>query len=172
MLVCVFFVHVAHETAGAARTRSSLRPLFWRGPWLRQSSDSLSRENAESYFVSRLLPSPSSRTSEQSERDPGPIRRGGCCLAAMVDGFPSTMRNCGYGSLRSQGRQLHRQRDRVFHLAASRATTLPCTFFAGVSAPVSAITETETTRSTMASTSLRSHWPSDNLVSRSFSRMV
>jgi hypothetical protein len=53
-----------------------------------------------------------------------------------------------------------------------RATSLPGTFFAGVSPPVSAITETETTRSTMASTSLRSHWPSDNLVSRSFSRMV
>src|SRR6478752_4224631 len=31
MLVCVCFVHFAHETAGAARTRSSLRPLFfWR----------------------------------------------------------------------------------------------------------------------------------------------
>src|SRR6202011_428825 len=28
MLVCVSFVHLAHETAGAARTRSSLRPLF------------------------------------------------------------------------------------------------------------------------------------------------
>jgi hypothetical protein len=25
------FVHVAHETAGAARTRSSLRPLFFKG---------------------------------------------------------------------------------------------------------------------------------------------
>jgi len=32
MLVCVCFVHFAHETAGAARTRSSLRPLtFWEG---------------------------------------------------------------------------------------------------------------------------------------------
>src|SRR5258705_9971223 len=28
MLVCVFLVHFAHETAGAARTRSSLRPLY------------------------------------------------------------------------------------------------------------------------------------------------
>src|SRR6478735_9308615 len=27
MLVCALFVHIAHETAGAARTRSSLRPL-------------------------------------------------------------------------------------------------------------------------------------------------
>jgi hypothetical protein len=26
-----FFVHIAHETAGAARTRSSLRPLSFEG---------------------------------------------------------------------------------------------------------------------------------------------
>jgi hypothetical protein len=57
--------------------------------------------------------------------------------------------------------------------------SLPCgaadrtgAFFGCVSPPASAITETETTRPTMASTSLRSHCPSDNLVSRSFSRMV
>src|SRR5712675_1195929 len=31
MLVCVFTVHLAHETAGAARTRSSLRPLSVTG---------------------------------------------------------------------------------------------------------------------------------------------
>ena len=31
MLVCALFVHIAHETAGAARTRSSLRPLFGEG---------------------------------------------------------------------------------------------------------------------------------------------
>ena len=29
MLVCVFFAHFAHETAGAASTRHSLRPLFF-----------------------------------------------------------------------------------------------------------------------------------------------
>ena len=52
------------------------------------------------------------------------------------------------------------------------AADRPSAFFAGISPPASAITETETTRSTMASTSLRSHCPSDNLVSRSFSRMV
>src|SRR5689334_8723281 len=31
MLVCAFFVQNAHETAGAARTRSSLRPLSSEG---------------------------------------------------------------------------------------------------------------------------------------------
>src|SRR5229473_3409304 len=30
MLVCALFVHIAHETAGAARTRHSLRPCFER----------------------------------------------------------------------------------------------------------------------------------------------
>jgi len=28
MLVCVFYLHFARETAGAARTRLSLRPLL------------------------------------------------------------------------------------------------------------------------------------------------
>ncbi len=31
MLVCALFVHIAHETAGAARARSSLRPLTIEG---------------------------------------------------------------------------------------------------------------------------------------------
>src|SRR5947209_20543761 len=31
MLVCALAVHIAHETAGAARTRSSLYPLFEEG---------------------------------------------------------------------------------------------------------------------------------------------
>src|SRR6476620_8104752 len=31
MLVCALFVHIARETAGAARTRSSLRPLTTEG---------------------------------------------------------------------------------------------------------------------------------------------
>ena len=31
MLVCALLVHIAHETAGAARIRHSLRPLFIEG---------------------------------------------------------------------------------------------------------------------------------------------
>jgi hypothetical protein len=31
MLVCALFVHIAHETAGAARIRHSLRPLTIEG---------------------------------------------------------------------------------------------------------------------------------------------
>ena len=41
----------AHETAGAARTRSSLRPLTFEGQRKLQTSDAVCRENAESYLV-------------------------------------------------------------------------------------------------------------------------
>ncbi len=96
---------IARETAGAARTRSSLRPLSLGGPR-----------------------------------------------------FPAKLR----------APRAARTRSHVDY----RAATLPGAFFAGVSLPASAITETETTRSMIPWTSLRSHCPSDNFVSRSFSRMV
>ena len=41
-----FLVHIAHETAGAARTRSSLRPLFSGGPTTMQASGDQRREIA------------------------------------------------------------------------------------------------------------------------------
>jgi hypothetical protein len=40
-----------------------------------------------------------------SERDPVPIRCSANCLAAMVDGFPSTISAGGYGSGPSLGRR-------------------------------------------------------------------
>jgi hypothetical protein len=45
---CAFsYVQLAHETAGAARTRLSLRPLlFWEGAKLTQTSGGSRRENA------------------------------------------------------------------------------------------------------------------------------
>jgi hypothetical protein len=54
MLVCAFLSTLAHETAGAARTRSSprpllrvaLRPLFFWGPMNLQNSGAVCRENA------------------------------------------------------------------------------------------------------------------------------
>jgi hypothetical protein len=48
MLVCVFYLHFARETAGAARTRLSLRPL--RGGKFINDSGVLRRENATSYL--------------------------------------------------------------------------------------------------------------------------
>src|SRR5438309_6223359 len=38
-------------------------------------------------------------------RTQGPIRRGGCCLNDLVNGFASTITAGGYGSLLSQGRR-------------------------------------------------------------------
>jgi hypothetical protein len=49
---CAFsYVHFAHETAGAARTRLSLRPLHLRGPKVTQTSDASRREKADAYPV-------------------------------------------------------------------------------------------------------------------------
>src|ERR1700689_2491013 len=59
MLMCAFLLmHIAHETAGAARTRSSLRPLlrvacalsFW-GVANLQTSGAVRRENEDSHLV-------------------------------------------------------------------------------------------------------------------------
>src|SRR3954466_15718073 len=44
MLVCALLVHIAHETAGAARTRSSLRPLFSGGTTKRKTPGAMRRE--------------------------------------------------------------------------------------------------------------------------------
>src|SRR5438132_1678135 len=50
MLMRALLVHIAHEIAGAARIRHSLRPLNWRGRknYL-QTSGALCRENAKLY---------------------------------------------------------------------------------------------------------------------------
>ena len=48
-----YLVLTAHGTAGAARTRSSLRPLFERAGSFQQSSGAMRRENAKLYFARR-----------------------------------------------------------------------------------------------------------------------
>jgi hypothetical protein len=40
-------MHIAHETAGAARTRSSLRPLIGDGGIFQQTSGAMCREIAK-----------------------------------------------------------------------------------------------------------------------------
>jgi hypothetical protein len=47
MLMCVSLSTLAHETAGAARTRLSLRPLFKKRANEMQGSDKSCRENAK-----------------------------------------------------------------------------------------------------------------------------
>ena len=51
MLVCVFLRTIAHETAGAASTRHSLRPLIFRGEGYLQTSGETRRENADAYSL-------------------------------------------------------------------------------------------------------------------------
>src|SRR5439155_11782675 len=47
----VLFAQIARETAGAASTRSSLRPLFSRRATKMQTSDAMRREIAKACFV-------------------------------------------------------------------------------------------------------------------------
>jgi hypothetical protein len=47
MLVCALLVHIAHETAGAARIRHSLRPLIFEGESYLQTSGASRREIAK-----------------------------------------------------------------------------------------------------------------------------
>ena len=49
MLVCALLCAIAHETAGAARTPSSLHPLIMEGQASRHNSGASCRENALSY---------------------------------------------------------------------------------------------------------------------------
>ena len=46
-----FSVHIAHETAGAARIRHSLRPPFEEGGKKQQSSGAARRENADVHHL-------------------------------------------------------------------------------------------------------------------------
>src|SRR3954465_3567597 len=56
MLMCMFLVHVAHETAGAARIRHSLRPLNIEGETICKTSGASRREIAKSHPQSCCRP--------------------------------------------------------------------------------------------------------------------
>ena len=60
------FAHTAHETAGAARTRSSLRPHDWRAGIFRQTSGKTCREIAKSRLrrLGRAKPRPNADIDE------------------------------------------------------------------------------------------------------------
>ena len=147
MLVCTFCLRKSHARPRVQQAPGLPCALYFRRANEDANLGRLRRENAKAYSV---------RThGERSEQSMSRHRdRDGCSLRS-IDWLAE---NSAHKSCR---------------------VSLPCgtagragAFFAGVSPPVSAITETETTRSMIASTSLRSHCPSDNLVSRSFSRMV
>src|SRR5437879_9861717 len=72
----------ARETAGAASTRSSLRPLTKRaGSYPANLGRNAPRECGGIFCIATT-------STPSSLRTQGPIRRGGRYLAEMVDGFP------------------------------------------------------------------------------------
>src|SRR3954470_11186431 len=77
MLMCMFLVHVAHETAGAARIRHSLRPLNSEGETIWKTSGALRRENA------KVCP-PSLRGALATKQSIYPLRRAMDCFAALA----------------------------------------------------------------------------------------
>jgi len=77
-----FLVHIAHETAGAARARLSLRPLFSEGGSEQQTSGELRRENAKACMLGRTQP-----YQRRPGLEPGPIRRGLSVSALALDTF-------------------------------------------------------------------------------------
>src|SRR5579871_1683789 len=57
MLVCAFFLLIAHGTVGAARTRHSLRPLNSEGDAIRKTSRRICGENAGiCLFIGKMNP--------------------------------------------------------------------------------------------------------------------
>src|ERR1700682_4876656 len=78
MLVCVFLCSFAHETAGAARTRCSLRPLIGGQGIFWQSSDVSCREIAKLWL--RTAAQLETKKHPSSLRTQGPIIPGvSCC---------------------------------------------------------------------------------------------
>ena len=73
MLVCALLVHIAHETAGAARIRHSLRPLFSEGESYLQTSGAMRREIAGAHpvVIARLNPPSIPETSMIEPRSRG-----------------------------------------------------------------------------------------------------
>src|SRR2546430_4706107 len=117
MLVCSFVC--------ANRTRDrgcSKHPVF--------PAPSVSRRANEDANLGRkaprdreVIPCIATASTPSSLRTQGPIRRGGCCLAMMVDGLPSTMSDGGYRSLRSHGRPPPRNHVPRRFLAQARRLT-------------------------------------------------
>ena len=108
MLVCVFLMHNCTRDRGCSAHPVFPAPSHFEGNAF-HSSGTTCRGIAVSYSfgvcnLKRDYFYP--RRPGQAKREPGPIRRGGCCLGKMVDDFPPTIGDGGYGSLLSQGRRV------------------------------------------------------------------
>jgi hypothetical protein len=76
MLVCIScYAQTAHETSGAASTRSSLRPLIEEGGSFRQASGSSCREiaNTRSIVIARLAASAKATASQEGKASAKPL---------------------------------------------------------------------------------------------------
>jgi hypothetical protein len=76
-----FLVHIAHETAGAARIRHSLRPLISEGENFLQTSGATRRENAKAHPPLSVKSQPHTRRRPGPE--PGPISTNVSCCATL-----------------------------------------------------------------------------------------
>src|SRR3979409_1443534 len=87
MLVCVFLCMFAHETAGAACIRRSLRPLISEGRTFQESLAQIMRRDREAVSDCRYASLSSSPTMTPSSLQQIPTRsaRGGAMLAERLD---------------------------------------------------------------------------------------
>src|SRR5258708_17976069 len=92
-----FLMHIARETAGAARTRSSPRPLFLEGEVSSKTSGALRRENAKSY-LSVVIPGRCEASNPEARDSPG------CNCTPEVWSFGPS-RNDGSTSLQARRQQ-------------------------------------------------------------------
>jgi len=133
MLVCVCFVQFAHETAGAARTRLSLRPLMEEGGTflgkLRANHAARSRKHA---LIEQGISTTSSRPiCAIAHQEPGPIRRSLSVRALALD-ILRNMTAAAYGSRRSPGRRCRMGKaKRAQHISYSKSppaalAVVPC----------------------------------------------
>jgi hypothetical protein len=77
MLMRALSVHIAHETAGAARIRHSLRPLTIEGEKYLQSSGAARRENANTHpAVIARLDRATQYSRDANDRTDEPLRTG------------------------------------------------------------------------------------------------
>ena len=82
--VRILLMHSAHETAGAARTRSSLRPLLFGARLFPNLGHMLSRERGRMPDVVARIER--SEIREQPAPDFTPFNPGYCCRERSVDG--------------------------------------------------------------------------------------
>src|ERR1700675_2561339 len=78
------YAHIAHETAGAARTRSSLRPLIGEGGTFQENLAQIMRRDRENMHI-RLYP-------RRPGLEPGPILRGLSVRALALNTFFNNQR--------------------------------------------------------------------------------